>query len=184
MSTDYDVSLGPPSYINSTPFLSCHFIFLYSIHIISLALIFSLSQSGSVPLLLTFHLHLHTTSIQVQFKVHPSVLVGWEATKNYKWEGIPAVTSRNLGRVFGHQRRMKNFSGILLSMVMVVGAPFLSKQVLQHSTTPSTIKSVQEFVVHFPVNVLYWQVCRGAARAAGFGGSITWGLIWREVHFH
>jgi len=56
---------------------------------------------------------------------------------------------------------------------MVVGARFLSKQVLQHSTTTSSIKSSQEFLVHFPVNVVYCQVCRGAARAAGFGGSIT-----------
>jgi len=55
---------------------------------------------------------------------------------------------------------------------MVVGARFLSKQVLQHSTTSSTEKSREEFFVNFPVNVVYWQVCIGAARAAGFAGSI------------
>lgn len=62
-------------------------------------------------------------------------------------------------------------------MVMVVGAPFLSKQVLQHSTTSSNKISRQEFLVNFPVNVVYWQVCIGAARAAGFAGSIILGLI-------
>ena len=29
-----------------------------------------------------------------------------------------------------------------------------------------------------------FQVCRGVGRAAGWGGSITWGLIWREEHSH
>ena len=58
---------------------------------------------------------------------------------------------------------------------MDVGAQFLSKQVLQHSivyTTPFSIKSREENCGSFPVNVVYWQVCRGAARAAGLGGSI------------
>ena len=28
------------------------------------------------------------------------------------------------------------------------------------------------------------QVCRGVGRVAGWGGSITWGLTWKEAHSH
>ena len=57
--------MGPGSYIISTPFLSCHFIFL-CLHIISFALIFSLSQFGSVPLLLTFLLEFNKLDINLE----------------------------------------------------------------------------------------------------------------------
>ena len=54
-------------------------------------------------------------------------------------------TETYIGRVFGHQKKMKNFLGILLSTVMVMDMELssLSKKVHQHSivyTTPFSIK--------------------------------------------